>query len=520
MPGLTRREFCFAGTLASVSSMQAAGPASRPPNVVVILADDLGYGDVHFLNPRHGRIATPNIDRLSTEGMTFTDAHTASAVCTPSRYGLLTGRYAWRSRLQKGVLGPYDAPLIDPSRVTLPSLLRSHGYETACVGKWHLGWNWPRQNGELRFDRPITGGPTELGFDSYFGTDVPNYPPYCFIENDRTVGIPSEKKPKSMYGLDGLMVPGWRLDGILPALTERACGFVRRCAGQKKPFFLYLALTSPHTPLAVADSWRGKSDLGLYGDWVMQTDFSAGEVLKAIDQSGAGDNTLVLFSSDNGCAPYIGVDYVAEHTHMGRVKELEAKGHFPSAGFRGYKSDIWEGGHRVPFVARWPGVVKPGTRSEQVICLTDVMATCAEITGTALPAGAAEDSVSILPALRGTARKPIREAIVHHSIGGQFAIRQGRWKLELCAGSGGWSEPTEVHAAEQGLPPVQLYDMNADPAERTNLQKEDAAEVGRLTRLMESYVSAGRSTPGPPQQNEVQVNLHKPVPQGPKLKSD
>lgn len=511
MEAVRRRNFCFG----SVAGMCAAlaGPAhsqrSQRPNVVIILADDLGFGDVHFLNPEHGRLATPNIDRLSTEGMAFTDAHSGSAVCSPTRYGILTGRYAWRSKLQRGVLGPYGAPLIAPSRLTLPAMLKKHGYRTACVGKWHLGWNWPREGGKINFERAITGGPTELGFDSYFGTDVPNYPPYCFIENDRTVGIPSVPKPKSMYGNDGEMLPGWRLDAILPSLTERACTFVRRGAEERQPFFLYLALTSPHTPLAVAETWRGKSGLGLYGDWVMQTDWSAGEVLKAIEQSGVRENTLVLFTSDNGCAPYIGVDYEAENTRMGRVKELEAKGHFPSAGFRGYKSDIWEGGHRVPFIARWPGMVKAGSRSDETICLTDIMATCAEVVGSHVPADAAEDSVSFLPTLRG--KNGARSAVVHHSIGGQFAIRQGRWKLALCAGSGGWTSPTEADAAKQGLPRVQLYDMRADPAERNNLAARHAAEVERLTRLMEGYVTAGRSTPGPAQQNEVNVNLHKPV---------
>ena len=512
MTAIPRRDFFrTAGLSACALLAPPIASAARPPNIVVILADDLGFGDVHFLNPQRGRLATPNIDRLASEGMTFTDAHSGSAVCTPTRYGILTGRYAWRSRLQKGVLGPYDAPLISQGRLTLPSMLKANGYRTACIGKWHLGWNWPRAAGKVAFDQPITEGPTTLDFDSYFGTDVPNYPPYCFIENDRTVGIPSIPKPKTIYGTPGEMLPGWRLDAILPALTEHACGYVNRCAKQQTPFFLYLPLTSPHTPLAVAESWRGKSGLGLYGDWVMQTDSSAGEVLRAIDQSGVRDNTLVIFTSDNGCAPYIGVDYQAENTKMGRVKELEEKGHYPSAGFRGYKSDIWEGGHRIPFVARWPGVVKPGSRSQQTICLTDILATCAEVVGARVPASAAEDSVSILPALRGGAHKPLREAVVHHSIGGQFAIRQGKWKLALCAGSGGWTEPTEAQALKQGLPPIQLYDLHADPAERDNLASQHPAEVGRLTRLLEHYVVAGRSTPGPPLANDVTVNLHKPV---------
>ena len=506
----TRRQFCrFAAASTAGLFLAPARRSQRLPNILYILADDLGYGDVHFLNPKRGKIPTPNIDRLCTQGMTFTDAHSGSAVCSPTRYAVLTGRYAWRSRLQRGVLTPYQPPLIPPSRITVASLLRSRGYATACVGKWHLGWNWPRENGQPVFDRPVTGGPTEVGFDFYFGVDAPNYPPYCFIRNDRTVGIPSIPKPKEMYGNDGIMLPGWRLDAILPALARTSIEFIERSCRGGKPFFLYLPLTSPHTPLAVAESWKGKSGLGLYGDWVMQTDSVVGEVLQALDRQGQADNTLVIFTSDNGCAPYIGIDYDVERPRQGRVRELEAKGHYPSGPFRGYKSDIWEGGHHVAFVARWPGVVKPGTRSEQVICSTDLMATCAEITGASIPAGAGEDSISILPALKGHAGKALREATVHHSINGKFAIRQGRWKLALCPGSGGWTAPNDQAAASQGLPEVQLYDLAADPAEQNNLQAQHPKEVERLTALLQQYVSRGRSTPGPAQANDVSVDLWK-----------
>jgi arylsulfatase A len=485
-----------------------AAPAK--PNIVYILADDLGFGDVQFLNPKRGRIATPNMDRLARQGLSFTDAHSGSAVCSPTRYGILTGRYAWRTQLQRGVIRPYEPPLIAPERLTVAQMLRDRGYSTACIGKWHLGWNWPKEGGRPIFDQPITGGPTEAGFDTYFGTDVPNYPPYCFIENKRTVGIPSVEKPKEMYGTPGVMVPGWKLEGILPALTQRAVGFIRDSAQRKQPFFLYHPLTSPHTPLSVADEWKGKSGLGLYGDWVMQTDWSVGEVLKAVDASGVAGNTMVVLTSDNGYAPYIGVDDEMGRDKQGRVKEMEAKGHYPSAHLRGYKSDIWEGGHRVPFFVRWPGVTKPGTSSSQLICHTDLMATCAEIVGASIPANAGEDSVSLLPALHGGAgRRTTREAVVHHSIEGRFAIRQGRWKLAICPGSGGWTEPTDVQAAQQGLPAVQLYDLSKDPGERTNLHAAEPAHVKRLSALMERYVANGRSTSGPAQKNDVPVDLWK-----------
>ena len=494
--------------------------AATPPNIVYILADDLGYGDAHFLNRQRGKLPTPNIDRLASQGVAFTDAHGGSAVCSPTRYGILTGRYCWRSRLQQGVLQPYDAPLIPRRRLTVPLLLRSHSYATACIGKWHLGWDWPRENGKLVFDRPIPGGPTDVGFDYYFGTDVPNYPPYCFIENNRTVGIPSIPKPQSMYGAPGIMLPGWKLDAILPALAEKATGYIERQAARGSPFFLYLALTSPHTPLAVAQKWKGRSGFGLYGDWVMQTDWVVGRVMETIDRLPIADNTLVIFTSDNGCAPYIGVDYNEEHDRMGRVKELEARGHYPSAWFRGYKSDIWEGGHRIPFIARWPGVTKPGSRCEQTICLTDLMATCAELLGVKLPENAGEDSVSTLPALRGTTGHPLREATVHHSWFGRFAIRQGRWKLTLCAGSGGWSEPTEMQAIAEDLPRLQLYDLETDPSERSNLERAQPDKVRNLTRLLEQYLEKGRSTSGAWQENDVRVDLWKRGGRETKVRSD
>ncbi len=505
----SRRQFL--DTIAALGAVSAYGQSSRRlPNIVYILADDLGFGDVKFLNPIRGKIATPNIDRLAAEGMTFTDAHSGSAVCSPTRYGILTGRYAWRSRLQKGVLMPFDPPLIPKQRLTVPAMLKTRGYTTACIGKWHLGWNWPREHGQFKFDKPVTGGPTELGFDTYFGTDVPNYPPYCFISNNRTVGIPSIPKPANMYGTDGVMLPGWKLEQILPEMTRRSIDFIAQSSRGNKPFFLYLPLISPHTPLAVADAWRGKSSLGLYGDWVMQTDAVVGEVLKAIGASGQRDDTLVIFTSDNGCAPYIGIDHEFEQPKAGRIRELESEGHFASGPYRGYKSDIWEGGHRIPFIVSWPSVVKPGTRSDQVICLTDLMATCAEIIGAPVPENAGEDSVSILPALKGQRlNSPLREATVHHSIQGKFGIRQGRWKLALCPGSGGWTEPTDKTARAQDLPPVQLYDLDNDVAEQVNLAIRNPAEANRLTALLKSYVSRGRSTPGPAQSNDVTIDFEK-----------
>jgi arylsulfatase A len=483
--------------LASCPS-RASVAAAGSPNIVYILCDDLGYGDVHFLNPQRGKIPTPNIDRLAGEGMVFTDAHAGSSVCTPSRYGILTGRYCWRTKLQSSVLSGDSAPLIAPDRLTVASLLKQHGYTTACLGKWHLGL----QFGPKRYADVIADGPLQHGFDYFFGISASlDMPPFAFIENDRFTQLPTASKK---WVRTGAAAPDFEAVDVLPTLTRKAAEYIAAHAADAtggKPFFLYLALTSPHTPLVPAPAWRGKSPLGPYGDFVMQTDWTTGQVLKALDDAGVADNTLVIFTSDNGCAPYIG------------VAKLEAQGHFPSAQFRGYKADIWDGGHRIPFMARWPGKVKPGSTSDQLVCLTDLIATCAEMVGHHLPDTAAEDSVSLVPALLGTAQSPLREAVVHHSINGLFAIRQGNWKLELCAGSGGWGSPGDAAALKQGLPPMQLYDMTEDVGEKVNVETINPQVVERLTKLLEKYVADGRSTPGAPQRNDAAIELRKnPVP--------
>jgi arylsulfatase A len=479
-------------------TLPARAEAERKlPNIVFILCDDLGYGDVHVLNPQRGKIPTPNIDRLASQGMVFTDAHAGSSVCTPSRYGILTGRYCWRTKVQSGVLNGDSGPIIAPDRITVGALLKQHGYATACLGKWHLGLKF----GPKMYADPITDGPLQHGFDYFFGISASlDMPPFAYIENDRFTQVPTVTKK---WVRSGPAAADFEAVDVLPALGHKAVDYIAgRAGGAKagKPFFLYLAFTSPHTPLVPSPQWQGKSPLGPYGDFVMQTDSTAGEVLAALDSAGVADNTLVIFTSDNGCAPYIGVD------------KLEAQGHFPSAEFRGYKSDIWDGGHRIPFIARWPGKVKPASSSDQLICLSDLLATCAEMTGTKLPDNAGEDSVSILPALSGTDKAPLREAVVHHSINGLFAIRQGNWKLELCAGSGGWGKPGDAAALKQGLPPIQLYDMTKDVGEKTNVQSAYPETVERLTKLLEKYVADGRSTPGAVQKNDVPVVIFKKLP--------
>ncbi|MEX0866422.1 MAG: arylsulfatase [Pirellulales bacterium] len=465
------------------------------PNIVVIYADDLGYGDVTCYNP-NGKLPTPHIDKLAAQGMRFTDGHSSSGVCTPSRYTLLTGRYHWRTRLQRGIVALWERPLIDADRRTVAGMLQDRGYTTACIGKWHLGWDWPRQRDRkgIDFTKPIKGGPTAVGFDSYFGTDVPNWPPFCFIEDDRTIGIPNSRLPASQMrehwaSKQGPAVENWDLRNVLPTLTDRAVAFITESAKSDDPYFLYMPLTSPHTPLAVNDPWKGKSGLGGYGDLVLETDAMVGRVLEAIEASGEVDNTLVLFTSDNGCAPYIDVG------------KLEEQGHYPSGPLRGYKSDVFEGGHRVAFIVRWPGVVEPGTVNHQLVHQADLMATYAAIVGYDLADDEGEDSVSFLPLLRGS-EETVRETAISQGGNGLMSIRSGDWKLIFGIGSGGWTKDI----AET---PGQLYHLADDIGETKNLYAERPQTVSELTAIMQQQIRNGRSTPGERQENDVPVRWNR-----------
>jgi len=445
---------------------------SRPlPNLVYIIADDLGYGDVQCLNPLRGRIKTPHLDGLAAAGMTFTDAHSGSSVCTPTRYGLLTGRYAWRTRLQHGVLDGYAEPLIAADRLTVPGLLRQSGYHTACIGKWHLGFTVSDgSTGQAAgLDAVTRDGPTTRGFETFLGFQHARSM-QAFFQDDR---VAARVEPVDMLG---------KLAGL-------AADYVTQRAGQDRPFFLYYALSSPHTPIVPSPAWRGRSGLGDYADFVMETDDAVGRVLAAIDRAGIASQTLVIFTSDNGCSPAAG------------TAQLEAQGHYPSGDLRGYKSDIWDGGHRVPFFVRWPGRVPVGSTNPALLCHTDLLATVAEMTGAQLPENAGEDSFSFWPEILGTGRSQ-RTSVVHHSINGRFAIREGGTKLVLCAGSGGWSK-------EQTLGDLQLYDMAADLGERTNLADSRPEDVRRLSGLLDRLVADGRSTAGPRQANDAAVTVRK-----------
>jgi len=488
-----RKTFIFSAILISAILSDRNALAERP-NIVYILADDLGYGDVRAFNAE-SKIATPNLDRLAASGMIFRDAHSGSAVCTPTRYGILTGRYAWRTRLKQGVLGGYSPPLIEPNRLTVAAFLKSQGYNTGAIGKWHLGLGWPLKKGDVKpgddvepknknvniaYDQPIANGPTTYGFDEFFGISASlDMPPYIFIKNDRCVGLPTAERT---YIRKGPAAPDFEAENVLPTLTKEAIAFLDRQA--KSPFFLYVALASPHTPIVPTAPFKGKSGLNDYADFVMQTDDAVGQILSALTKNGQEGSTLVIFTSDNGCAPSAG--YPA----------LLKKGHNPSGPWRGTKADAFEGGHRIPFIARWPGKVPPGSKCDDTICLVDLFATCSEILGVATPENAAEDSASLLPDLLGKSNQLAREATVHHSVNGSFAIRQGDWKLILCADSGGWSEPRPGRKEVANLPKVQLYNLKNDPGETKNLQGDQPEVVARLTALLERYKSEGRSRPG------------------------
>lgn len=500
--------------------LSALSPAAaEKPNIVVILADDLGYGDVRCYNPE-GKIATPHMDRLAAEGVRFTDAHTPSAVCTPTRYGLLTGRYCWRSKLKSGVLGGLSPRLIEPDRLTIASLLKSQGYHTTAIGKWHLGMNWKKLPGKdvaelnieaanqvhnVDYTQPVTDGPNSVGFDDYFGISASlDMVPYAYLRNDRLTAPPvGDRAFVMMAGRDnggktrlGPAAADFDAANVLPDLTReavRSIGAHAEAARNGKPFFLYLPFASPHTPILPTADWLGKSGLNPYGDFVMQTDWAVGEVLRKLDEEGLSSNTLVVVTSDNGCSP------------QAQYPELLAKGHNPSGILRGHKADLYEGGHRVPFLVRWPGHAPAGKTSEQLVCLTDVLATVADILDAPLPANAAEDSFSFLPVLTGTT-EALRPDLISHSINGSFAIREGKWKLLLCPGSGGWSAPRPGKADTSALPLVQLFDLEADIGERDNLALKHPEVVERLTTRLEAQAAAGRTTPGPRQPNTTPVD--------------
>ncbi len=482
---------------AAILSLLSCTEKQKQPNIVFILADDMGYGDVSYFD-NNSKLKTENLDRMAQEGVVFTDAHSSSSVSTPTRYGILTGRYNWRSTLKNNVLYGYDKALIPADRETMASMLRKNGYTTAGIGKWHLGWDWDNIDAgkdKVDFSKPVQNGPTTRGFDYFYGfCGSLDMAPYVYIENDMPTSLPDREtvnEGKYSWWRKGPTGADFVHEEVLPNLVDRACNYIKEKAKADQPYFLYLPLPAPHTPILPTEEFRGKSGIGEYGDFVLMVDAMVGKVLQAVKESGEDGNTIVVFTTDNGCSPAAG------------IKEMEAQGHRPNSIYRGHKADLFDGGHRIPCILRWPEGAKPH-EVRQTVCLTDFYATFAAINGYKLMDSEGEDSYNLLPAIVSeTEIDPIREATVHHSIDGQFTIRQGDWKLLLSASSGGWSAPTPTDTlALDSLPPVQLYNMKDDPSETTNVEAEHPEIVSRLRALMAKYVREGRSTPGAPQKND------------------
>lgn len=496
--GFTQKNICLSliGFSSLLFSNGAKGQSGKP-NIIFILADDLGYGDVSAFNG-NSKIQTTNIDCLAKRGVVFTDAHSSSAVCSPTRYGILTGRYNWRSTLKKGVLNGYSPALIPHERRTIASVLREKHYQTACIGKWHLGWDWDnveKGKDSINYNKPIKKGPTTLGFDYFYGISGSlDMDPYVYVENDRPTALPDRTTQNTGMKMwrKGPTASDFDHEQTLPNLISRAEKYIESKSRDKDPFFLYLALPAPHTPILPIKEFQGKSGLNPYGDFVLMVDAMVGKVMAAVDKAGIGRNTIVVFTSDNGCSP--AADFEA----------LKAKGHNPSSIYRGTKADLFDGGHRIPCIVRWPAKLKPH-KVKQTICLNDFMATFSAITGYQLKDNEGEDSYNILPLLLNVKpQKIIREATVHHSINGNFTIRKGEWKLLLSPGSGGWSypRPGKDDQVIATLPLVQLYNLKSDPGEIKNLYAENPAIVSELKALFTKYIKNGRSTPGTSQKND------------------
>lgn len=475
---------------------------NNKPNVVYILADDMGYGDVSALNPR-AAFRTPNFDAMAHNGVVFTDAHASSAVCTPSRYSILTGRYNWRSRLKSHVIGGFSPPLIEQGRATVASLLKEQGYRTAAVGKWHLGMDFAKtpdfaekdgfeHSPGVDYMRPIQNGPNAHGFDSFFGISASlDMPPYAYIENDRFTAVPDPDRAFSGQGKqffrEGPCAPDFDHQQVLDVLTDRALDTLEEL--REGPFFLYFALPAPHTPIFPAPAFQGKSGTNAYGDFVLHCDDVLGRVRNKLKELGIAENTLLIYTSDNGCSP------------MADFEELRAHGHNPSFVFRGMKADIYEGGHRVPLLMEWPKGMPKGETCGRLVCLSDLMATLADLLGFKLLDNQGEDSVSILPLMKDPKADEVRQDLVHQSIDGSLSLRRGDYKLALCPGSGGWSSP-QPGQEPRDAPRFQLFNLAEDVAEQHNLLDQFPEMVQDMKQTLKTYLQNGRSTPGAPQANE------------------
>jgi arylsulfatase A-like enzyme len=504
----TRKVFLVLFLLSIIVLVCPAIGAGAKPNIIYILADDMGYGDVGCYN-EDSKIATPHLNRLADEGMRFTDAHTSSSVCTPTRYGILTGRYAWRTSKKSGVLQGHSNHLIKTSRETVASLLKKQGYATACFGKWHLGMDWTSTDGEkvsasdgknVDFSKPVANGPLDVGFDHYFGISASlNMPPHAFINGRKVEGtleFLADSNDIKARGFTGAK-PGWaakefQQDQVLGTFTKRTVEWIkeRNKKDPKQPFFVYMPLNSPHSPIVPSKDFKDKSGLNPHGDFCMETDWVVGEVVKAVDELGIAENTLIIFTTDNGTSPRAGFE------------KMQEQGHYSSYIYRGLKGTLWEGGHRVPFIVRWPKVVKAGSASDDVICTTDLMATVAQINGVKLADDVGEDSVSFYDALKGKKMASNdNRGVVHHSDSGVFSVRRGKWKLMFDA-KGGSRRKNPKDKPVKNAGEILLFDMDKDEVESTNLSKEHPDVVKELKMLLADFVNKGRSTPGAVQEND------------------
>jgi arylsulfatase A len=483
-----------------IDAQFVSAQTSSLPNILILYADDMGYGDLNIQNPE-SKIPTPNLDRLAREGMRFTDAHSSSGICSPSRYAMLTGGYHWRKFHE--IVNSFGPSVFDPGQLTLSEMLRAKGYHTGCIGKWHLGWNWKAimksdgkpdpKNGyrpeAFDWSKRIPGGPVDHGFDYYFGDDVPNFPPYTWFENDRVLAepnVPLTITPKTAEGnweaRPGPMVAGWDFYAVMPRLTEKCVEWIAQQKGSSRPFFLFFPWTSPHAPIVPSNEYRGKTAAGGYGDFMHQSDAHAGRVLRALDDAGFRENTLVIFTSDNGPEQYA-YERIRNHDHrsMGNL--------------RGLKRDIWEGGHRVPLVIRWPGVVEPGRVSGELVSQIDLMATIAAIVEYSLPSDAAPDSLNLLPLLRDKSNRSPRRAMVHNTMKNHYAVRQNNWVL-IDGPTGAVTKVPEWFNAANGYLTNrlagELYDLSVDLAQRKNLYGEQPEKVADLRSLLKSIQSKGQ----------------------------
>ena len=472
---------------------------AKQPNILILYADDLGFGDLGCYN-KESRIPTPNLDRLGSESVRFTDGHSSSGICTPSRFAMLTGRHHWRDF--HGIVNAFGGSVFKPERLTLPEMLKEKGYKTAAIGKWHLGWNWDAiRNKEVRatavqdgrkkkqqlgpeaFDwtKSIPNGPLDHGFDYYFGDTVINFPPYCWIENDKVIKAPdtlmeTAKWKKIKEGgwecRPGPMVTGWDPYENIPTTTKKGVEYLKEAAEAEEPFFLYFAYPAPHAPIIPNDEFDGKSKAGPYGDFVYETDHSIGQLLQALKDSGQAENTIVIFSADNG----------PEHYAYARDAKFD---HWSAHPFRGLKRDTYEGGHHVPFMIKYPGVTMAGTVNDALVSQIDIMATLASVVGYELPnENAAEDSHDLLPLLKGEV-KSIRTSHVHNTFDHTWALREGDW-IMVTGKSGHHSRVTKDWLKKHGYPTIEskqprLFNLREDIGQRKDL----AAEYPEKVRIME-----------------------------------